>query len=153
MSDSGVHNLGGPGGTWRIPEGKYRGADLRLWKTDAVGTRWALTGLWDFTGASLGALKGFEIRAGETRALRIGPPLAPKAEPDTAASAQVSRLSKDQGTPDLPRTRALSLVLVGRGGERYSVAVAKGPSVLPPPKVKVLDENGKILAQGDSTYG
>ena len=153
LSDTGVHNLGGSDGKWRVPEGRYRGADLRLWKTGADGTRWTLNGLWDFYGSKLGPLQEFEIRAGETQALRIGPPLALKAEPDTEASAQVSRLSKDQGPPDLSRTRILNLVLVGKGGERYSVAVGKGPSVLPPPKVKVLDENGKVLASGNAEYG
>jgi len=43
--------------------------------------------------------------------------------------------------------------LAGKGGETYSVGVQKGGVRSKPPKVKVLDSAGKVLAEGNSEYG
>ncbi len=131
MSDRLCHNLTGLDGKWQVPEGRYGGELFSLSKTDAEGAKWTLKCL------DLGPLAKFEVRGGETTAIKIGPPLA---------------LKVDAGQPQSGRIR-LKLALVGKGGETYAVGVQKGGVRPEPPKVKVLDAAGKVLAEGNSEYG
>jgi hypothetical protein len=52
-----------------------------------------------------------------------------------------------------PGQTGISLAYEGAGGERYSVGLRKGSGRTPAPKVKILDDGGKILAEGNSEYG
>jgi len=131
FSETGFHNLSGSDGKWQVPEGKYLGESLSIAKTDADGKEWRLGA------ASVGPLENFEVRGGQATAIKIGPPLA---------------LKVDAGEPD-SGSISLNLALAGKGGETYSVGLQKGTSRLPPPKVKVLDASGKVLAEGNSEYG
>lgn len=131
MSDTLYHNLTGLDGKWQVPEGRYGGELFSLSKTDAEGATWTLTCL------DLGPVAKFEVRGGETTAVKVGPPLVLKVEAGAAEAGQV----------------ALKLVLAGKGGETYSVGVQKGGVRPKPPKVKVLDSAGKVLAEGNSEYG
>jgi hypothetical protein len=131
MSDTLCHNLTGLDGKWQVPEGRYGGERFSLSKTDAQGAMWTLTCL------ALGPLARFEVRGGETTAVKVGPPLVLKVEAGAPEAGQV----------------ALKLVLAGKGGETYSVGVQKGGVRPKPPKVKVLDSAGKVLAEGNSAYG
>jgi hypothetical protein len=131
MSDKLYHNLTGLDGKWQVPEGWYRGELFSLSKTDAEGAKWTLTCL------DLGPLAKFEVRGGETTAFKVGPPLVLMVVAGAAEAGQV----------------ALKLALAGKGGETYSVGVQKGGVRPKPPKVKVLDSTGKVLAEGNSEYG
>jgi len=131
LSETGIHSLSGSDGKWQVPEGKYSGESLSITKTDADGKEWRLGA------ASVGPLENFEVRGGQTTAIKIGPPLTLKVEAGQPESGQIS----------------LDLALAGKGGETYSVGLRKGTSSLPPPKVKVLDASGKVLAEGNSEYG
>jgi hypothetical protein len=131
LSETGMHNLSGSDGKWQVPEGKYSGESLSIAKTDADGKEWRLMA------AGVGPLENFEVRGGQTTAIKIGPPLALKVNAGEPESGQIS----------------LNLALAGKGGETYSVGLQKGTSRLQPPKVKVLDASGKVLAEGNSEYG
>jgi hypothetical protein len=131
-SESGLLRFTGSGsGKWQVPAGRYTAVQARLSKTDAEGAKWRLSE----SGSGKG--EGFEIRAGETRALRLGPPLKTRIETRAA----------DDGTI------VISLVLEGQAGEQYSPRTAKGDGTPRPPKLKILNEAGKILAQGNFEYG
>lgn len=133
LSDMGLTTLTGSGGKWQLPEGTYRLAYMSLSQADAKGVKWMTTT------PDVDKIEPFRLRAGETLAMKIGPPLTPAAKPDLAQSGQI----------------LINLFLVGQAGERYSVGgLRKADGVrLPPPKVKILDESGKVLAGGDSEYG
>ena len=131
LSETGIHSLSGSDGKWQVPEGKYLGESLSIAKTDADGKEWRLMA------ASVGPLENFEVRGGQATAIKIGPPLTLKVEAGQPESGQIS----------------LDLALAGKGGETYSVGLRKGTSSLPPPKVKVLDASGKVLAEGNSEFG
>ncbi|MCX5677264.1 MAG: hypothetical protein NTX87_19945 [Planctomycetota bacterium] len=131
LSDTGMHNLSSSDGKWQVPEGKYSGESLSISKTDADGKEWRLGDL------DVGPLGNFEVRGGQATAIKVGPPLALKVDAGQPESGQIP----------------LNLTLAGKGGETYSVGLLKGTSRLPPPKVKVLDAAGKVLAEGNSEFG
>jgi len=133
VSEMGVHALHGGGGKWALPEGEYLGRSLSLWKSDGAGQKWTLGDL-----SACGPLRRFTVRAGDTAAIKVGPPLALKAEAKSGGADQV----------------ILSVWIEGCGGEQYSVGLSKaGAERMPAPKVKVLDDGGKTLAEGNSEYG
>ncbi|MCX5676649.1 MAG: hypothetical protein NTX87_16765 [Planctomycetota bacterium] len=132
MSDTGMYNLSGADGKWQVPEGRYTCQDLSITKTDAEGQAWTLSRM------DMGPLAKFEVRGGETTAIKIGPPLA---------------LKVDGGGPPSGGEIVLNLALVGKAGETYSLGLRLGATQSSPPKVKVLDASGKILAEGNSEYG
>jgi hypothetical protein len=131
FSETGFHNLSGSDGKWQVPEGKYSRESLSIAKTDADGKEWRLIA------ASVGPLENFEVRGGQATAIKIGPPLTLKVDAGEPESGSIS----------------LNIALAGKGGETYSVGLQKGTSRLQPPKVKVLDASGKVLAEGNSEYG
>jgi hypothetical protein len=57
------------------------------------------------------------------------------------------------GGPPSGGNIVLSLALVGKAGETYFLGLRQGATRSSPPKVKVLDASGKILAEGNSEYG
>jgi len=132
LSDVGLTTLRGSGGKWQLPEGTYRLAYMSLSQADAKGVKWMTTN------PDVDQIEPFRVRAGEMLAMKIGPPLAPAATPDSAQSGLI----------------LINLFLVGQAGERYSVGLQKADGVrLPPPKVKILDGSGKVLAEGKAEYG
>jgi hypothetical protein len=131
LSETLYHNLTGSDGKWQLPEGRYGGQHFSLSKTDAAGTTWTLPCL------DLGPLARFEVRGGETTAVKVGPPLVLKVTAKPAEAGQV----------------LMVLALAGKSGETYSVCVQKGGVPPGPPKVKVLDPTGKVLAEGNAEYG
>jgi len=131
-SEAGLLRFSGSGGgKWKVPAGRYMAVQARLSKTDAEGAKWRLSE------SGSGKKEGFEIRAGETRALRLGPPLKTRIETRAA----------DDGTI------VISLVLEGQAGEQYSPRTAKGDGTPRPPKLKILDEAGKVLTAGAFAFG
>jgi hypothetical protein len=126
-----VRFSGWGGGKYHVPAGRYTAIQVQLAKADAAGEKWRIS--------ALGSAKkeGLEIRAGETLALKLGPPLKTKIETRAIDGGRV----------------VISLVLEGQAGEQYAPRAVKGDETPRPPKLKILDEAGKVLAQGNFEYG
>jgi hypothetical protein len=157
MSDTGMHNLSGADGKWQVPEGRYTCQSLSITRTDADGKQWLLIA------SNVGPLRTFEVRGGETTTIGIGPPLTLKV---AAFGPQVVRTvvgvegggSASAPQPSEPQQGpiSLSVALAGKGGEMYSLAIrkdARGEVRPPPPKIKISDASGKVLAEGNLDYG
>jgi hypothetical protein len=125
------HNVSSSAGKWEVPEGRYWTDKVTLSKTDAQGARWVLGP------SSRSQLDKFEIRPGETLALKIGPPLILTVRRRAEGSGQLR----------------FSLCFEGKGGESYPLRLRKGTTLLPPPKVKILDASRKVLAECDAERG
>jgi len=129
-SENGVYKLSGSKGGWQLPVGTYMLAGLDFQKSDRMGT-WSM-----HAGGSAGAT--FAVAEGNTATLNVGPPF--KSRIDVANY-------RDQVLIGL-------VGLVGRGGEAYPItSVKKSGANAPLPKLKILDESGKVLATGAFEYG
>ena len=51
------------------------------------------------------------------------------------------------------REMLIGLVLAGRNGERYQPTILKGGSRLAAPKLRIVDETGKVLLDDSFRYG
>jgi hypothetical protein len=94
-------------------------------QTDAAGTEWTLT-----------------------QASRLPPPRdanGVEAKPVILVKTDVFQVGNRQVT--------IGLVLAGRDGERYQPAVMKGGSRLGAPKLRIVDEAGKVLLDDSFKYG
>jgi hypothetical protein len=131
MSDTGMHSLNGAGGKWQVPEGNYTCENLSIAKAGADRKECLLSG------SDPGPLAKFEVRGGETTTIEIGPPLALKVDATAAGQGVIS----------------LEASLAGKGGETYSLAIRKGAVQPTPPKIKIFDASGKVLAEGNLEYG
>ncbi len=134
FSDSGFHRLAESGGKWKAPAGRYRCVDITWFRKDAAGATWMITD----TG-NIGKTENLEVRPGATLAVKVGPPLVARIEapPETAAGSEAD----------------ISLVLEGQAGETYAAGVEKNGQRMPAPKVRITDEAGKVLAQGNCEFG
>ena len=96
-----------------------------LQKTDESGNTWVLTlaSGQSFSGAADGA----------------------QARPLITVKADVERRRANEAT--------IGLVLAGPGGERYRPVVTKNGVRLPAPGLKIVDEQGEVLAEGKFQYG
>jgi len=126
-----VRFSGSGSGKWQVPAGRYMAIQARLSKTDAEGAKWRLSE------SGSGKKEGFEIRAGETRAIKLGPPLKTKIETRAINDGSI----------------VISLVLEGQAGEQYAPRAVKGAETPRPPKLKILDEAGKVLTAGAFAFG
>ena len=125
-------SLGAGTGSWRLPVGTYRTKAVRLTATDGDGAQWDIMCSREF-----GALGRFAIEEEETKTIETGPPL----------EVQVT------AAPAGPGTVHLVLVITGRAGEHYQAAMARNGALLPPPRLKIIDEAGTVLSQGAFEYG
>lgn len=94
-------------------------------QTDASGTEWTLT-----------------------RSSRLPPPKdanGVEAKPVILVKTDVFQVGNQQVT--------IGLVLAGRDGERYQPTVMKGGSRLGAPKLRIVDEAGKVLLDDSFKYG
>jgi hypothetical protein len=131
-SEAGLLRFSGSGGgKWQVPAGHYMAIQARLSKADAEGAKWRLSE------SGSGKKEGFEIRAGETRALKLGAPLKTRIETRAIGDGSV----------------LISLVLEGQAGEQYAPRAVKGDETPRPPKLKILDEAGKVLTAGTFAFG
>jgi len=123
--------LQGSRGTWRLPAGRYAAVSLELNEEDSGA-------LWTFemgkTGAGL--LADFEIRPGESTAVKIGPPFQVR--------ASMRRYSRDV---------SITFSLEGQAGERYRSLVKKNGAEAPEPSFKIVDGSGRIVHSGRFEYG
>lgn len=131
LSDAGFQRFSGSGGKWQAPAGQYMVLQIGLSKTDAAGTTWKLSG------SGAGKLESFEVRKGETLAMKLGPPLVTKVDATPAGEGAVS----------------IGMALEGQSGEQYAPGAAKTGAVQSPPQLKILDQTGKVLATGKFEFG
>ncbi len=96
-----------------------------LSRTDANGVSWSL----DSAG---GAIVSTESNG-------------PKAGPPILALANVQRVAD--------REFSIGLVLQGQAGEQYRPAVKKNGTPIAAPKLRILNEAGQVVTQGDFQYG
>jgi hypothetical protein len=121
----------GPGSKPReVPAGRYTPAWLTLAAHRGSNT-WRLqsTGPW-------GELANIKIKKGETEVVKLGPPL--KIKPETRVSG---------------RNVSVGLAIFGQAGEKYRNVITMNGSAMPSPKVKIIDQDGKVLASGRLEYG
>ncbi len=131
-SEAGLLRFSGSGsGKWQVPAGRYTAIQARLSKADAEGAKWRLSE------SGSGKKGDFEIRAGETRVLKLGPPLKTRIETRAANDGSM----------------VISLVLEGQAGEQYAPRAMKGDEAPRPPTLKILDEAGKALTAGTFAFG
>jgi len=76
------------------------------------------------------------VTKSQTTVLKFGPPLHVKTEIEPVG-----------------RQVSIGLSITGQSGERYNPQVMKNGSVLEPPKLKIVDESGNVLASGNFEYG
>ncbi|HUW58970.1 MAG TPA: hypothetical protein VMZ92_20195 [Planctomycetota bacterium] len=129
-SDSGVHQLSGSEGKWRLPAGGYMALMLNQTKTDKNGAKWSLS-----CAGNTGKLQSFQIRAGEALSIKVGPPVSVAAE--TAVRGGVAYIS---------------LSMTGQGGEQYRTALKDGQQ-MPAPRLTIVTPKGRVLASGSFEYG
>ncbi len=116
--------------TWIFnePRPSLRSAADSRWsirQTDASGTEWTLT-----QASGLPAPK-------DANGVSAKPVITVKTDVFQVGSRDVS----------------IGLVLAGRHGERYQPAVQKGRSRLAAPKLRIVDEAGKVLLDDSFKYG
>ncbi len=123
-----------------VRAGRYVPSSLQISATEIIEpgpgkkeeVSWALqaAGAW-------GKLSSITVRAGETVVLEPGPPFILRAKPSYAGQGVIG----------------ISYQLVGNAGEGYSPAAVRNQKVVSPPKLKIVDESGKLLASGSFQYG
>ncbi len=96
-----------------------------LSRTDANGVAWSL----DSAG---GAIVSTE-------------PNGPKAGPPILVSANVQRVAD--------REMSIGLILQGQAGEQYRPVVKRNGTPVAAPKLRILNEAGQVVTQGDFQYG
>jgi hypothetical protein len=72
-------------------------------------------------------------------------PNGPKAGPPILVQANVQRVAD--------REVSIGLILQGQAGEQYRPVVKKNGTPVAAPKLRILDEAGQVVGQGDFAYG
>jgi hypothetical protein len=96
-----------------------------LSRTDANGVAWSL----DQVGGGMVAM--------EPNGLKAGAPILVLADVQRVADREVS----------------IGLVLQGQAGEQYRPVVKKNGTPVAAPKLRILNEAGQVVTQGDFQYG
>ena len=88
-----------------------------------------------------GKLAQIEVKEGSTTEIDAGPPLTVR--------AIVTKTKGPQG-----KVVSVGLAVTGKAGEQYAVnTLKKGLMIASAPQLQILDENGRVLAQGSFEYG
>ena len=130
-SDVAHQFLQGSRGTWRLPAGRYSAIALELNEEDS-GARWT----FEMGKTRSGLLGEFEIRPGESTAVKIGPPFQIR--------ASMRRYSQNV---------SITFDLEGQAGERYRSLVKKNGAEAPEPSFKIVDRSGRVAHSGRFEYG
>ena len=126
-----------------VRPGSYETNSILLCVQDAKKEIWTLTCARNF-----GKFKTIKVAAGETATIEAGPPLGVK--------VSISRPVRDRAIEAAPGAGPKDLLIhmdyIGNAGEYYSPRVMKGQSVGPKPRVRISDEEGTLLAEGDYRF-
>jgi len=131
LYDAGFRYLELPDGKTELPPGAYMAILAFLSRTEAEGAKWKLSG-----GRDPGKLVKFEIQQGKTLRIKAGPPLVLKTD-----------VIKQSGVV------SIGFSAVGQAGEAYAGGAEKDGKRVDAPTLKILDEKGKVLAEGAFKYG
>jgi len=118
-------------GSWSVPAGTYTIASLWLVATDDEGNHWQMQSL-----GLPSKLASVTIEGGKETMLSFGPPLTLKTD-----------VTMSRGTA------SIRLSVTGQAGEPYLGGATKNGEQLQPPKIKIVDENGKELGSAAFSYG
>lgn len=83
-----------------------------------------------------GKLSTISVNDNDTTVLELGQPLLIKPSVNKSSSLV-----------------SIGLSIIGRAGVHYKAAITKNGKRLPPPKLKIIDETGNVLASGKFEYG
>jgi hypothetical protein len=131
VSDSGYHELKAAGNPWQLPAGAYAAMRISLSRKDEKGVVWGLSG-----SSSTGKLQKFTLQEGQVTSLAAGPPLRVKVQ------------ALQQG--DLV---SLGCSVLGQAGETYGAGATRAGVTQPAPKLRIVGEDGTVLASGKFEYG
>jgi hypothetical protein len=143
-----------PGKGMALPAGTYQVSSVGLFAQDASNTLWGLETLGE-----LGKLASVEVTEGQTTAVQGGGPLQVKTSVSITSSAPPAKAaSKAKATaalPPAPKGKTVTVLVryVGQAGEQYGPKVMQGKRPGPRCVVRLVDEEGKVLSQGEYTYG
>jgi len=118
-------------GPARVTVGTYSPQNLAI-QMKQDGDTWGIesSGPW-------GTLAQVKVQKDQTTALKLGPPLLVKPEVRRGSPQQVS----------------VGLTIFGQAGEKYRNVITKNGEPISPPKVKIVDEAGTVIASGRFEYG
>jgi hypothetical protein len=124
-----------------LPVGDLKVMGLNLVAQDAQKEVWSLE-----SAGALGKLARVSVAEGQTTAVEGGGPVRVK-----------TRVVIEKGAPPgskvlKPTTVTVLLNYVGQAGEVYGPKVMRGNRQGPRPVIRLVDYDGKALAQGDYTY-
>jgi len=126
------------GETQTVAAGTYSTKLIRLVAYEQAGGRsipWTMEVRTDF-----GKLAKVKVAAGETTRIKAGPPFQLRAKliPKTSGST---------------RTVDMDVIIRAESGVGYSHEIRRGQRPVPPPRCRVVDRSGRVLAMGVLDYG
>jgi len=127
-----------------VRPGSYETNSILLCVQDARKEIWTLTCARNFGKK----LKTIKVAAGETATIEAGPPLSVK----VSLSRPVGDHLIDAPPGASPKDLLIHMDYIGKAGEYYAPRVMKGKSVGPKPRVRISDEEGNLLAEGDYRF-
>ncbi len=132
--------------------GSYETNSILLSVQDARKEIWTLTCAKNF-----GKLKTIEVAAGETATIEAGPPLTVKVSisrlVDVEPKAAIPPGAAAPAPPAAgPKDLLIHIDYIGKAGEYYSPRALKGKSVGPKPRVRICNEEGYLLAEGEYRF-
>jgi hypothetical protein len=116
----------------KAPAATYRARRVVLRVEEGSDKWWSLLvrrGPW-------GDLATVKVVEQQTTTLALGPPL-----------------TIDAGVKRKGRAVSIGLSVIGRAGEHYGPQLLSSDGPSPPPRLKIMDETGNILASGKFEYG
>ncbi len=143
-----------PGKEMPLPAGTYQVSSVGLFAPDAAKTLWGLETMGD-----LGKLASLEVTEGQTTTVQGGGPLQVKTSVSITSSAppakSATKAKATAGLPPAPKAKTVTVLVryVGQSGEQYGPKVMQGKRPGPRCVVRLVDEEGKVLSQGEYTYG
>lgn len=121
-----------------VAAGTYTTKLIRLVAYEQAGGRsipWTMEVRTEF-----GKLAKIKVAAGETTRIEAGPPFQLRAKV----------IPKKSGST---RTVDIDVIIRAQSGVSYSHEIRRGRTPVPPPKCRVVDRSGRVLATGILDYG